>query len=156
MQIVACQPHHSAALKRIYTIARRSAFTWVDRDRFTNDDFQRDTKGELLLVACFDNEPVGFIGMWVPGNFIHHLYVLPESHAKGVGTSLLAAGIAELELPVQLKCLENNAHAIDFYKLRGWRVIESGHGGMGIYLLMQFDGGTNKSSSIASLAMSSG
>ncbi len=62
------------ALRKIYLHSRKHAFDWMDSSLYKEDDFDRDTEGEKIWVATNGSKPVGFISVWEPDNFIHHLY----------------------------------------------------------------------------------
>jgi ribosomal protein S18 acetylase RimI-like enzyme len=101
-------------------------------------DFSRDTEGEAILVAVGHNdEPVGFISVWEPDRFIHHLYVRACSRRKGIGEALLDALRARVAKPWRLKCLRANSEAIAFYLAQGWNEISSGTSEDGPFALLE-------------------
>src|SRR4026207_2322771 len=82
---------HRATLEVIYRDCRMEA-TWLPATVRERSDFPRDTKGETILVAGGgDGEPEGFVSVWEPEGFIHHLYVRSGSRGKGIGEALLDA-----------------------------------------------------------------
>ncbi|HXM05276.1 MAG TPA: GNAT family N-acetyltransferase, partial [Chthoniobacterales bacterium] len=92
-----------ARCQDIYTRVRASTFSWVNPKKFKESDFGPDTLGESLLVADHPtNGVVGFVGIWRPENFIHHLYVLPEFHRTGIGRALLDAALRTISRPAKL------------------------------------------------------
>ena len=105
---------------------------------FNASDFDKATRGERLFVAETDSEIVGFVSVWEPENFIHHLYVLPEYQGRGVGTLLHHAAVQVLAKPVELKCLSHNKRALSFYRKLGWKTVGSGVDADGEYLLLRF------------------
>lgn len=62
-------------LKLIYLEVRQTNFTWLSQESFRLSSFDKDTEGEIILVAKVDNKIVGFASLWRQDNFLHHLYV---------------------------------------------------------------------------------
>jgi GNAT superfamily N-acetyltransferase len=115
------------------------AFGWMDSSLFRADDFDRDTEGEIIWVAISDNEPVGFISVWEPENFIHNLFVHPKVIRQGFGSALLDECLNHIGRPAVLKCASKNIRARDFYVSKGWGTVSEADGPDGKYLLMHFD-----------------
>ncbi|MEO6920765.1 MAG: N-acetyltransferase [Collimonas sp.] len=118
-----------AALQNLFLAARRQTYTWMDTGAFYLTDLEQQTRGETILVAEDDNESrtiAGFISMWEPEYFIHHLYVGPGRQRKGVGRALLAALPGWLDQKYSLKCLLLNHAAAAFYRATGF--VEAGRG----------------------------
>lgn len=125
-----------AALRRIYTAARRAAFTWQDATTFQPADFDTDTEDECILVALADGQPVGFASIWEPDSFLHTLFVHPDFQRQGVGKMLLTHCSAYFTAATPtLKCLKANAPAIGFYLHQGWQAVADGDSPDGPYLL---------------------
>jgi GNAT superfamily N-acetyltransferase len=121
--------------QEIYTTVRAATFTWVNPKRFKPSDFGPDTLGESLLVADHPlSGIVGFVGIWMPENFIHHLYVLPECHRIGIGRALLESALRLISRPAKLKCQSANQNACQFYRHLGWRQGEQGHDEIGRWI----------------------
>lgn len=89
------------------------------------------------MVALDDELLVGFISVWVADNFVHHLYVDEKHHNKNIGTELLKTTIDKVGLPIRLKCEENNAKAVSFYKQKGFVEKERGQSKNGTYILFE-------------------
>ena len=124
------------ALAAIYREGRSEA-TWLP-PTVMELDFTRDTDGESLLVAVgSDDEPEGFVSVWEPDAFIHHLYVRAGSRQKGIGTQLLESLRSQLPKPWRLKCVRANDGALTFYLRRGWLEISSGVGEDGPYAVLE-------------------
>jgi GNAT superfamily N-acetyltransferase len=124
----------------IYQIARANAFYWIDPKKFRPKDFSADIKGEFVAVAEeFNRGVVGFIGIWFPEHFIHHLYVLPERHRRGIGRALLNHALAQVGRPARLKCQRRNRNACEFYAHLGWRSGETGYDSIGDWIEFIFD-----------------
>ncbi|TGE23388.1 GNAT family N-acetyltransferase [Hymenobacter metallicola] len=130
---------HTPALRQLYWQARRQAFTWLDAAGFQLSDFDTVTQGETVLVALQQKVPVGFIAWWPPDNFIHSLFVAPDVAGRGAGTALLRAALARMGRPATLKCLQQNAPAVAFYRARGWTIREEGKSAEGAYFLLSLE-----------------
>ncbi len=90
------------------------------------DEFREQTRGELLLVAVRGHTVAGFISVWEPDWFIHHLFVEPAFQGSGIGRRLVehvSAQASDREL--SLKCQVDNAAAIRFYERNGFRCTAS-------------------------------
>ncbi len=124
-----------ARCQEIYTKVRASTFSWVNPKRFKPSDFGPDTLGESLLVADLPtNGVIGFVGIWLPENFIHHLYVLPEFHRIGIGRALLDSALRTIARPAKLKCQSANKNAREFYQHLGWREGDQGNDEIGRWI----------------------
>lgn len=74
------------------------------------------------IIACIDTIPIGFAGS--KGNFISHLYVLPEYRNRGIGTSLLSEMLKTYEVDRFLFTTSGNMPAIRLYRRFGFRISE--------------------------------
>ena len=63
---------------------------------------------------------IGFVSVWLPENFIHHLYVQPEYQGIGAGPGLLNHVVSSNPDPWKLKCSERNVKDRAFYRCLGW------------------------------------
>jgi GNAT superfamily N-acetyltransferase len=124
-------------LRKLFLKERRATFFWVDPSHYHLNDFEKEINGEYVLVAILDTIIVGFISIWMPNNFIHHLYIDQKFQDKGIGTQLLKATIQKTRLPISLKCLEKNTKAVDFYKRKGFVEKERGLSEHGDYILFE-------------------
>jgi GNAT superfamily N-acetyltransferase len=138
-QVVPFDAAHAPALALLYLQARRATFAWMPAERFRLADFERDTDGEVIDVALQEGVPVGFVSVWTPDRFVHHLYVDAAHHRRGIGARLLDHALARIDRPAGLKCIERNTRALDFYAARGWQVRDAGLDAMGPYVFMQLD-----------------
>ena len=121
-------------LAEIFLISRRHAFPWILPSRFKLNDFKRETEGETILVAEIDGGIAGFASVWEPDAFIHHLYVDPAMHRRGIGRALIAGLVEICNKPLELKCQTNNKPAMAFYRRLGFQTADSGVSDMGPWI----------------------
>ncbi|OOQ58358.1 hypothetical protein BC343_10355 [Mucilaginibacter pedocola] len=121
------------ALAQIYIDSRSKTFYWLNTWEYTLDEFDTDTHGEKIWLAELDGAIAGFIAIWEPDNFVHHLYVDSQYVGKGVGKALLTSAMANYSDPLKLKCLVKNQNAHAFYLSRGWVVTGEGVDTNGTY-----------------------
>lgn len=124
-------------LRKLFLNERRRTFTEQDISEFELDDFDKQTQGEYILTALVNNIPVGFISIWMPNNFIHHLYVDVKHQGKNLGTELLKAALLKISFPITLKCLTSNIKAIEFYRKKGFIEKSRGNSSNGTYILFE-------------------
>ncbi len=100
-----------------------------------------ETEGERLFVAEVAGEIAGFVTLYEPQSFVHHLYVDPARQGRGIGTALLAHAVARAFAHgagrVSLKCQLRNTRALAFYRRLGWREGETGDGEAGPWVRME-------------------
>ncbi len=85
--------------------------------RVTVQEFSELTKDELILIALINKKVVGFIAIYEPESFIHHLFIYPEFQRQGVGTQLLREVIIRTSATeLILKCNLENHGALSFYQ----------------------------------------
>ncbi|KIA98658.1 GCN5 family acetyltransferase [Flavobacterium sp. KMS] len=137
MEIVEIRKSNLDSLRKIFLEERQTTFSWIDSATFHLYDFDTETEGEYILVAILDDITIGFISIWLPDNFIHHLYVDKKYHGKGIGTQLLKAALRKTNFPVTLKCLENNIQAVNFYKRKGFIEKGKGESKQGTFILFE-------------------
>lgn len=128
------------SLENLFLSTRLKTFHWCDPSLFKTTDFSIQTEGEIVHVAEIKGgRIVGFISVWEPDNFVHHLYVDEAFQRQGIGSALLDSIRAWLPFPHRLKCLEKNQPAIDFYQSEGWTILEQGSDALGSYFLMEYN-----------------
>ncbi len=137
MKITEAGKNDYEALKKLFLEERKRTFSWLDTSEYQLDDFEKQTQGEYILTALIDDIPVGFISIWKPNNFIHHLYVDQNHQGKKIGTELIKGAIAVVKLPLTLKCLENNTKAVEFYKKIGFAEKGKGDSANGTYIIFE-------------------
>ncbi len=129
------------ALASLFLNARRESFHWCDPTIFHHGDFLIQTDGEIIHLAEDDEGTLlGFVSVWLPDSFVHHLYVAPGHQRQGIGSVLLRSLPSWLPLPHTLKCLSRNEGAIAFYEKHGWEEKDRGTDALGDYLLMEYGG----------------
>ncbi|MDP5201692.1 GNAT family N-acetyltransferase [Flavobacterium sp. DG2-3] len=124
-------------LRKLFLSERQRTFAEQDTSEFKLEDFDKQTQGEYILTAFLDDVLVGFISIWIPTSFIHHLYVAAPFQGKNIGTELLKAAIQKTTFPITLKCLETNTKAIEFYIKKGFTEKSRGYSGNGTYILFE-------------------
>ncbi|EQB8945037.1 GNAT family N-acetyltransferase, partial [Vibrio parahaemolyticus] len=137
MEIVRFQAHHYEATARIYVESRVATFSFMDTLAYSLSDFAKDTDGEEIWLAVEQGIVVGFISIWKPENFIHHLFVSPKNLKRGIGLKLLSHA-KELSNSLSLKSLVQNRNATDFYIYQGFIIQETVDKGQESYHLMSF------------------
>jgi GNAT superfamily N-acetyltransferase len=125
------------ALRALFLRSRRETFVWQPAEAFTLADFDAQTQDERLWVALDEAAwPIGFIALWEPEQFIHHLYVDRAWMGRGVGRALLHALPGWPRTRFVLKCLSLNGGAQAFYRACGFTQVGSGGTGDSAYLLL--------------------
>ncbi|QEL64057.1 hypothetical protein OTERR_05810 [Oryzomicrobium terrae] len=130
------------ALQALYRRCRAQA-DWLPAASRATADFATDSLGELVLVAhslpsaARDGHVAGFVAVWEPDAFIHHLYVAPECRRQGVAGQLLAALAIRVAPPWRLKCLCANHGALAFYARANAREVGRGAGDDGPYVELE-------------------
>ena len=137
MQIREFREGDAEDLRKIYLQSRATTFVWLDTSKFALTDFDKDTLGEQILVATKGNQILGFVAIWRPESFVHHLYVSPQFCGKGVGATLLNA-VKERYTQFSLKCMTENVQAVNFYHSQGLIVEEEASDDFGEYYLMRY------------------
>ncbi|MEZ8696608.1 GNAT family N-acetyltransferase [Vibrio lentus] len=137
MEIKKYHRDYLAALRQLYLDSRSATFTWQDTTVFELSDFERDTDGEQIWVAVEGSEVLGFISIWEPDAFIHHLFVSPHKLRNGAGARLLNLSKQHYST-LSLKCLVANENATDFYHSNGFVIASTYDDGLDSYHLMTF------------------
>jgi ribosomal protein S18 acetylase RimI-like enzyme len=116
----------------VYNEARASVDCF-SQPNATKRDFSSLVRNEKILLAVCDTQVVGFVSIWAPEKFIHHLYIRPENQNKGVASSLIKACIERYGLPLSLKSLAANTNACRFYENSKWNIEDTGLGSEGTF-----------------------
>jgi GNAT superfamily N-acetyltransferase len=128
------KPDDIEACAVIYLEARRRAFHWINADQFHIDDFGAHTNDEMIWVAEIGKMISGFISVYTPEDYIHHLFVHPDHQGQGNGSALLHFALDRVGRPVDLKCLIANERGCAFYVNHGWHEVERGDDVFGEYI----------------------
>ncbi|HEX3065583.1 MAG TPA: GNAT family N-acetyltransferase [Dongiaceae bacterium] len=102
------------------------------------DDFDTNTRDEEIWVAQKDGPITGFASIYLPAKFIHHLYVDPTCHRRGIGRALLELALRRCGGHADLKCDEANRAAQGFYLAAGFRPVEWGWAARGPWIRYRF------------------
>ena len=126
--------HHSdlGELVDVYNDARRLVECFRSED-VSSRRLRSLTSNESIQVAVVKQVVVGFISIWPPEKFIHHLYVRPSCQNLGIAKRLIKACQDRYGLPLSLKTLPANRNACDFYEYNYWELIVAGQGSEGPY-----------------------
>ncbi len=116
---------------------------WLPEQVRAAVDFAHVSAGEVVHVAVAHNGAVlGFVSVFTPESFVHHLYVHPDAQGCGIGRLLLSSLEQWLCVPWRLKCVRANQRALDFYLGLGWREVACGESEDGPYAVLEWgDGG---------------
>ena len=116
LELCKALPKHSADCAKIYERAWNTALPDYRRT-ISEEEFLAETGGETTIVALQDAEVMGYISIWEPDCFIHHIYVDPNHQGVGIGTVLLNEAIMlAIARPLSLKCQRANTKAMEFYQ----------------------------------------
>ncbi|MCG9639899.1 GNAT family N-acetyltransferase [Vibrio sp. Isolate34] len=137
MEVRKYQPKYLAALRVLYLESRQNTFHWADANDFKLSDFDQDTQGEQMWMAVSGEKVLGFVSVWEPESFIHHLYVCPQTLRSGMGSALLNT-CKEHYSVLKLKCLTSNENAIGFYHSQGFVISSTKGEGLERYHLMTY------------------
>lgn len=124
-------------LRDLFLRSRCAAFHWASPSDFALDDFDSQTEGEAILISEDHDRPTGFIAVWPPTNFIHHLHVDPRHVRRGIGQALLSALPEWMTVRYQLKCVSANQAALAFYLANGFFEVGSGRADNHDYRLLE-------------------
>lgn len=115
-----------------------SSTQWLPLEARSNVNFTKNSDSETVVVCCGqEGDVLGFVSVYEPESFIHHLYVAPDYQGQGIGTELLHSLEAWLPMPLHLKCVERNENALAFYLLQGWVEENGAQGPEGAYVLLK-------------------
>lgn len=89
------------------------------------------------MAALDDRRLVGFISVWEPDDFIHHLHADPCFMRRGIGQALLSALPGWKTTRYRLKCVSANEAALAFYRAMGFTQIGEGRADGQDYRLLE-------------------
>ena len=127
-----CQSDDMSKIVEIYNASRLPEACFVSA-QMTSQKFETLIKEEKLYLALLGDVITGFISIWPPERFIHHLYILPESQSQGIAQALIQKCLHLHGRPLSLKSLDANNRACAFYENNGWACEDTGLGVDGPY-----------------------
>ena len=128
-------PADRAGCERVFQAMQGLVFAEYSHAVNEPEDFAAVTAGEEIWVAeDADRSISGFVSIWLPDAFIHHLYVDPARQRRGVGLALLRRAMAVCAGRADLKCGEANRAAQSFYIAAGLRPAGWGWGPSGPWI----------------------
>ncbi len=120
------RPYQSSdqeALSVIYLQGRQQFQTDQLDTSCKYSDFERDICGEEVWVLTDKNDVLGFLSLWQPKGFIHHLYIANRHQSVGLGSRLIEFAKKRYGA-LSLKCRSDNYRAISFYIKHGFVIHE--------------------------------
>lgn len=139
VNIIEFRESDRVALQKLYLKVRKETFVWKKQTNFSLSDFDKETQGEYILTAFYEDKVIGFISVWMPNKFVHHLYVDKAFQKQRIGKFLLEIIINKIGFPLRLKCLEKNTQAISFYSKLGFTEKEKGGVANDSYILFELN-----------------
>jgi ribosomal protein S18 acetylase RimI-like enzyme len=130
-------PDDLAACIRIFDRAWHHGHPWSPRTIDAGVFWHETEKEDILVAETPEGGLAGFAAVYRPARFIHHLYVDPQAHGRGIGQTLLEAGVALAGRPASLKCQTGNVAALGFYRRLGWIERDRGHSETGPWVRLE-------------------
>lgn len=130
------RPTDTQALTKVLADGWKRAFTGGGR-KVDVALFLAETEGETVFVAERAGRILGFAAVYEPESFLHHLYVWPSVHRRGVGSALLKIARDCAREPLSLKTQAKNERAQAFYAAHGFYETERGDDGGGTWVRLQ-------------------
>ncbi|WP_215780664.1 GNAT family N-acetyltransferase [Paludibacterium sp. B53371] len=129
------------ALEQLFLHTRLATFYWQTPAQLKADNLRQQSEGEAIWLARdATGQLCGFISVWQPDHFIHHLYVAPGHQGQGIGRLLLQSLPDWGRQRYTLKCLQQNLAARAFYDRQGFVQLARGEGPDGAYCLLAHEG----------------
>jgi GNAT superfamily N-acetyltransferase len=132
------RPEDRSVCEKIFAAVQRLAYPRQPPADLMPWDFEAATREEDLWVAQSGLSIRGWIGIYRPARFIHHLYVDPDHLRQGVGRALLTLALGRCGGSAELKCDEANRPAQAFYLASGWRPVGWGWAPSGPWIRFGF------------------
>lgn len=127
------------AIERLYAEAIGRA-AWLPPRARLRADFSEVSHGEMVYVIKADaGKLAGFVAVYEPESFVHHLFVAPQYQRRGLASLLLSSLHTWLPLPWRLKCIRGNTDALSFYAISGWKDVGAGESEEGPYLVLEYN-----------------
>lgn len=124
-------------LRQLFNKVRKECFYWETKN-YHIMEFDQQTIDESVYVCEKQGRIIGFISVYVPDNFVHHLYVEQSETGQGIGRALLQTVIALRNEPLSLKCVSDNEAALQFYKQLGWEKVRLANDDEYSYWLLKY------------------
>ena len=122
-------------LERLFLLTRQSTFTTCPNNKFKIGDYEKSTAEDDTWIAEENGIIIGFVSIYSDDNFIHNLFIHPESQRKGVGRRLLQVAEKNLSSTMTMKIAMDNQKVCPFYKKYGWSEISRHSGAEEPYIL---------------------
>src|SRR5439155_23763428 len=122
-QIIQAPTGDIEAVAHLFRLVRSACLSYLPDIHTPAEDltFFRDGVFRTCEVwIAGTGEPEGFCA-FRPG-WVDHLYVRPDRHGQGLGTTLLGRAMQD-NTQLQLWVVQRNTRAIRFYKARGFRLV---------------------------------
>ena len=127
------------AIERLYADAIGRA-AWLPPHARLRVEFTEVSNGEMVhVIKAGAGELAGFVSVYKPESFVHHLFVAPQYQRQGLASSLLSSLHTWLPLPWRLKCIRGNTDALSFYAIAGWKEVGVGENEDGQYLVLEYN-----------------
>ena len=140
MPNISIRPYAAADLKAcadIFDRAWREGHPFAPR-KIDASVLADEIVGETIFVAEDDEHAIaGFVSIYAPESFIHHLYIDPRLRNRGIGSALLRHAVAVAGGTATLKCQLGNHPALGFYRHLGWTEIVAGTNQYGAWVTLR-------------------
>ena len=111
------------ALENLFKLTRQDTFILRPAEEFKIGDYVKSTQEDEVWLAEEAGVILGFVSIYPPDNFIHHLFVHPARQGQGIGKQLLQIAEENLGRPMTLKAAIDNPRSFSFYEKYGWHQI---------------------------------
>ncbi|WP_336663215.1 GNAT family N-acetyltransferase [Kurthia gibsonii] len=119
------QEKNRQSLQQLFLEVRTKHFFWEDGASFELQDFDLQTQDEIILVAEDEKGILqGFLAIYEPDQFIHHLFIANDAQGKGIGKQLIDEAVKRFGTPLTLKCVSKNTAALQFYLKNNFYTVE--------------------------------
>lgn len=122
--MVAAKPEQVAEVARLFATARKKSIPFLPTLHTPEEDlkfFETVFRENEVHLAVSPTKILGFIAF--QGEWVNHLYVLPEAHGGGVGTALLAYAMSKGAPVLRLWTFQRNTKALGFYESHDFKII---------------------------------
>ena len=120
------------AIAALFLASRRDALPYLPElhtDEDTLDHFSNVVPARCAVWAAEEGgRLVGFMAWNAETQHVDHLYLMPGSYRRGIGTKLLDKANTLAQDKIQLYAFQKNARARAFYERQGFTAIAFGDG----------------------------